>query len=55
MKQLSYPIVLAAVLTQALAGRCLENEKSQDTRVANLAMKGDRAGVAALLKRRSLM
>ena len=51
MKQLTYPIVLAVVLTQALAADAL-NEKIQDARVANLAMKGDRAGVAALLKQK---
>jgi len=51
MKQLSYGIILGVMLTQALAADALIG-KIQDARIANLAMKGDRAGVAALLKQK---
>lgn len=48
MKQL---IILGVMLAKAFAADALSVE-SQDARIASLAMKGDRAGVAALLKQK---
>jgi ankyrin repeat protein len=49
MKQIRYGIVFAAMLSNVLAAD-LTFTGNPDARVAGLAMKGDRAGVAALLK-----
>jgi uncharacterized protein len=51
MKQLSYGLMMGVLLTQALAAQALI-AGTQDARIANLAMKSDRAGVAALLKQK---